>query len=147
MKITLCGSIAFIDELLGLKEQLEKLGHEIKMPPLEIVNEDGKTIPVKEYYRVRKSADENALWVWNKKMELMKDHFNKIIWSDAVLVLNKEKNNIPNYIGANTLMEMGLALYAGKKIFLLNPIPDMSYKEELFGMQPVVINGDLNQIN
>jgi len=33
MKITICGSIAFYKEMEEVKEQLEKLGHEVKLPP------------------------------------------------------------------------------------------------------------------
>jgi hypothetical protein len=64
----------------------------------------------------------------------------------VVLILNYSKKEIANYIGANTLIEMGLAFYLHKKIFLLNPIPEISYKEEILAMKPIVINGDLNKI-
>ena len=73
-------------------------------------------------------------------------HFEKVAWAEAVLILNYDKNNIKNYIGPNTLIEMALALYLGKKIFLLNPIPEMNYKEEILGVMPIVINGDLRLI-
>jgi hypothetical protein len=74
-------------------------------------------------------------------------HFKKIEWCNAILVLNYSKNDIEGYIGANTLIEMGLALYLKKLIYLLNPVPDISYKEEILGMQPIVLNGNLDKIN
>ena len=43
-------------------------------------------------------------------------------------------------------LEMGFAHVLGKKIFLLNGIPDMHYKDEIRAMQPVVLDGDLNGI-
>ena len=43
-------------------------------------------------------------------------------------------------------MEMGVAFYLHKKIFLLNPIPEISYREEILGMKPIIINGDLSLI-
>jgi predicted RNA-binding protein with PUA domain len=73
-------------------------------------------------------------------------HFKNVEWGDAVLILNYDKNNIPNYIGANTFLEMGVALYLGKKIFLLNEIPEVENKEEILGMKPVVINNNLKKI-
>lgn len=85
-------------------------------------------------------------WVWERKKWAMKKHFEKIVWGDAILVLNYAKNNIDGYIGANTLIEMGLALHLDKPIYLLNPIPEISYKEEILGMQPIVIEGDLSKI-
>ncbi len=146
MKITICGSIAFIDEMQEAKKKLEELGHDVRMPPTEITSEEGSAISVKEYYRMRKAADANDAWVWKQKEELIHEHFRKIEWADAILVTNFLKNGIPNYIGGNTLVEMGLALYLKKKIFLLNPIPGVSYTEEILGMHPVVLNGDLSVI-
>ncbi len=44
-------------------------------------------------------------------------------------------------------MEMGFAHVNGKKIFLLNPIPeDVPYTDEIKAMADVVINGDLIKI-
>jgi len=146
MKITLCGSIAFIDEILAAKNTLESTGHEVQMPPLEILDEQGKAIPVKEYYALRKTTNETEGWIWNVKEQAMRNHFEKVLWADAILVLNHDKNGILNYIGANTLLEMGLAFHHRKKIFLLKPIPELSYKEEILGMHPTVIFEDLSCI-
>lgn len=146
MKITICGSIAFYDEMCDIQKKLKNLGHEVKLPPFEIKDESGKMIPVKEYYSRRKSELNDDSWIWNRKGEAIKDHFDKVSWSDAVIVLNYDKNNIYNYVGANTLLEMGLALYLNKKIFLLNDIPEIDYKEEILGMKPTIINGDLSLI-
>ena len=146
MRITLCGSAAFIDEMDEMRKKLEQLGHEVKLPPLEIMNESGKLIPVKEYYALRKSIVDDSSWIWKRKSEAMWNHFDKIKWADIVLICNYDKNDIEAYVGANTLLEMGVALYLQKPIYLLNQIPDMSYKEEILGMRPVVINGDLGKI-
>lgn len=146
MKVTICGSIAFIDEMQEVKRKLEELGHEVKLPPSEIVDENGEAISAKEYYVLRKTANTTEGWIWDRKEEAMRDHFNKVMWADAILVLNHHKNNISHYIGANTLLEMGLAFHHGKKIFLFNPIPEISYKEEILGMRPVIINEDFTLI-
>ena len=146
MKITICGSIAFISEMLDIKDQLEKLGHEIKMPPVEVENGEGKMIPAAEYYRIRRQTAGNEDWVWDRKEWAMKKHFDKVAWSDAILVLNYDKNNIAGYMGANTFLEMGLAFHLGKKIYLFNPIPEIPCKEELLGMKPIVINSNLHLI-
>ncbi|MFA6307354.1 MAG: hypothetical protein WC664_00755 [Patescibacteria group bacterium] len=146
MKITICGSIAFYDEMLDVKKKLEQLGHLVKLPPFEVKDENGDMIPVKEYYAKRKAETNDTSWIWDRKEEAMKLHFEKVTWSDVVLILNYNKNNIPNYIGANTLLEMGLAFHLNKKIFLLNDIPEINYKEELLGMKPMVIHNDLTKI-
>ncbi len=146
MKITLCGSIAFQDKILAVKEKLEKMGHKVKIWPCQVKNEKGKLMAVTDYYEKRKQASSNEQWVWDRKTEAMLEHFEKVAWSDAILVTNYDKNNIKGYIGGNTLMEMGLAFFLKKKIYLLNGIPELSYKEEILGVKPILLAGDLTKI-
>lgn len=74
-------------------------------------------------------------------------NFEKIAQSDAILVINNIKNGIEGYIGANVLMEIGLAFYLKKNIYIWNPIEeDASYKEELLAFNVVYINNDLDKI-
>jgi len=146
MRITICGSIAFIDEMQATKNELEGLGHEVKVPPSEIVDENGKVMSAKKYYALRKATNTTDGWVWDRKEQAMRNHFEKVVWADSILVLNHDKDNILNYIGANTLLEMELAFHHRKKIFLFKPIPEISYKEEILGMRPVVISEDLSLI-
>ncbi len=145
MKITINGSIAFYDQMLEVKSQLEKQGHEVKLPPSKILDGEGNAITSQQFYEIRKGGVVPG-WVWESKNKAMKEHFSFIDWADAVLTLNYGKNNIPNYIGANTLIDMGIALYRNKKIYLLNPVPEISYKEEILSMQPIILNGDLSLI-
>ena len=66
---------------------------------------------------------------------------------DVVLVLNYEKNGRPGYIGGAVPAEMAIGLFLGKKIYILNPIDEeVSYKEEILCMLPVILNGDLTKI-
>lgn len=146
MKITICGSIAFYEKMQKAKKDLKNMGHEVDIPPCELRDDTGKIISIQEYYKIRKAGSDDEKWIWDRKKWAIKKHFEKVVWSDAILVLNYEKNNIPGYVGANTLIEMGLALHLDKSIYLLNPIPEISYKEEILGMQPVIINGDLSNI-
>ena len=146
MKITICGSIAFIDEMAEAKRRLEKMGHEVQMPPTEMVDGAGTIIPAKEYYKFRKTTTRTDGWIWDRKEEAMRNHFNKVMWSDAILVLNHDKSNISGYIGANTLLEMGLVFHHGKGIYLFGPIPELAYKEEILGMKPMVIDADFSRI-
>jgi len=147
MKITICGSIAFYDQMIEVKQKMEVLGHEVRLPPNQIKDANGNLISVKEYYDLRKAETDANSWIWDRKAEAIKCHNEKIAWADAILVLNYDKRDIANYIGANTLMEMGLAFFLNKKIFLLNSIPEISYKEEILGVKPIVIVGDLTIIS
>jgi hypothetical protein len=146
MKITICGSIAFYEEMLQVKTKLENFGHEVKLPPSQIKNQAGDVISVTEYYQIRKSGKLDN-WIWVAKKEAMLNHFAKEEWSDAILVINQEKNGISGYVGANTLIEMGIAMFLKKKIYLLYDIPDMACNEEIRAMQPISLKGDLNLIN
>jgi len=75
--------------------------------------------------------------------------FDMIAESDGILVLNYPKNSISGYVGTSTLMEIGIARHLGKKIFILNDLPD--YKEhrwthEVRIMEPIILNNDLEKV-
>jgi nucleoside 2-deoxyribosyltransferase len=144
MKITICNSVHFWEKAKQAQESLKRLGHEALTHPME-VELDGRMIPVIEYYKARKA-------MWNESIEdlkewAMREHFSKIKASDAILVLNVDKDGKKNYIGGNTLLEMGLAFALEKKIFMLNPVPEeLSYAEEIKGMKPLIIGDDFSRI-
>src|SRR3989344_1094724 len=66
---------------------------------------------------------------------------------DVVLVVNPEKRGVQGYVGGNTLIEMAFGHVLGKKLYVLNPLPELSYTSEILAMQPVVINGNLSMIH
>lgn len=81
--------------------------------------------------------------------DVMRSCFKQIEDSDAILVLNHEKNGIPGYVGGNTLMDIGLATYLNKKIFILNPLPSedqIRYVHEIKLVRPFVLDGDISRI-
>ncbi len=146
MKVTICGSIAFYEKMEEVKKQLEELGHEVKIPPNRMVKENGDEIPVMEVYKQRKATKTEEGWLWDRKEEAIRWHFEKIEWSEVILVLNYDKNDIMNYIGGNTFLEMGVAFHLKRNIYLLNPIPEIGYKEEILGMKPIILNNNLEKI-
>ncbi|MFH0905108.1 MAG: hypothetical protein V1826_00070 [bacterium] len=126
----------FAKEMLAAASQLERAGHVCFMP-----------LQVKEYAggEIMYLHGENA----DQKIEhdVIHNHSRLIDKSDAVLVLNYTKKHIDNYIGGNAFLEMGYAHVLNKKIFLLNPIPDIEfYKPEMVAMRPIILNGDLSLI-
>lgn len=146
MKITICGSAAFIDKMEPVAEQLIKLGHEVKGMPKKFTDADGKEWRTLDYDKFKKSQPFDSAEFLNNHHERIREHFDKVAWADAILVTNYNKNGVANYIGPNTLMEIGLAFYLHKKIYLLNPVPDVAWKEELLGMRPVVLGGELSKL-
>jgi len=151
MRITICGSIAFYKEMESARDKLLKLGHEVKIPQLalEVPQEfgGGKRIYLGKYIEDNGGIDAFPAGhnVWDLKEGAIKDHYDKIDWADAVLIINHEKRSVEGYVGGNTLIEIGVAFYLKKKIFILNSVsPDLSYKQEIMGMKPVMLNGDLD---
>ncbi len=136
MKIAICGSMAFAKEMCEIKKQLEVKSHEIILPHGTEILADGFLAPESS-----KESVENKI-----KHDLFRHYFKLIQDCDAILVLNFSKNNIDNYIGGNSLIEMAFAHVLNKKVFLLHPIPKISYSDEIIGMQPIVLNGNLDKI-
>lgn len=135
MKICLCGSLAFSDEMLAIQGELESYGHEVLMPNgviLDITKRpDFDPVAAKTQYGY----------------DAIHGHFDKIKEADAVLICNYDKKGIKNYIGANTFLEIGFAYYVDKKIYALHPLPDMPYiHDEIVSVGIRVIDGDLSKI-
>ena len=139
MRITICGSSTFRIDMVEFKKRLTGLGHEAIVHPVyeELVAGRNPELAERikhEHANVKREGD------------FIRWYYNSIVGSDAILVLNFDKNGIQNYVGGNTLMEMGYAHVHDKKIFLLNPVPNISYSDEIFAMDPVILNGNLKRI-
>lgn len=136
MHIAICSSMVFTEKMLKTKADLEKLDHTATLSKFAQAY-IGKTEKEKEdltlYHKFNKDA--------------IREFWEEIKISDAILVLNYDRRGVKNYIGGNTLMEIGFAHVLNKKIFLMNPIPEIEfYKSEIEATKPVVINGDLAKI-
>ena len=93
MKIRIVGSMKFYDKFLKAKSALEAKGNTIILPPKDRVVMD------KEIKR--------------KQMEKFLQDLTSV---DAVLVMNFDKDSkTRSYVGANTLMEIGMAFLNNKK--------------------------------
>ena len=139
MKITIVGSSVFAVQMVEYRDQLMKLGHEVNLHEHYIAQANGGMKDL-----IDRMNREHAFV--KKEYDYIRYHYNEIVNSDAILVLNFDKNGIKHYIGGNTLMELGFAYVNHKKIFLLNPIPEMNYKDEIEAVEPIVIYGNLNLI-
>lgn len=153
MKITICGSIGFYKEMELARDELVKHGHEVKIPELalEVPQEfgGGKKVYFGQYIEQNGGIDAFPVEhkIWDIKEGAINDHYEKIDWCDGILVINHEKRGIGGYVGGNTLIEIGVAFYLKKKIYILNPVSsELSYKQEIMGMKPVILNGDLSKI-
>ena len=136
MKIIICGSITAAQEILNIKSELEKAGHEVEIP---------HGVKHKEFWdRTELPSSEKAS---DKiKNDLIRGYYKKIKLYDVVLVVNVDKRGVKNYIGGNTFLEMGFAHVLNKKLYCLNPLPELPYTAELAAMQPIILNGDMTAL-
>ncbi|MFA6415819.1 MAG: hypothetical protein WCW47_03600 [Candidatus Paceibacterota bacterium] len=132
MKIAICGSMTFAKQMIEIKEKLEASGHEVIIPHGVEEFADGTISVEDKWIKIENDLIRN----WHKVIES----------SDGILILNYTKNGIDNYIGGNSLIEMASAYILYKKIFLLNPVPVMSYTDEIESFNPIVLYGDLSGI-
>ena len=136
MKIAICASMVFVEKMVQVKRQLEQIGHIVFISQFA-EGYLGKAEEEKEKLAVHDKNEHDAI---RKFWEIIKK-------SDAILVLNYDRKGIKNYIGGNTLMEIGFAHVLNKQIFLMNPIPDIEYyRSEIEAVSPVIVEQDLNKI-
>jgi hypothetical protein len=139
--IVLCSSGSFYEHVNQVAAELEKRGY--------------KTVVPATAYKMLKSGDYDIAkvkgWIDNPKLfkvkhQLAMAHFEEVAKGDAVLIVNDDKPDRPNYIGPNATMEWGVAFYLGKPVFILNGVPKASnYYEEVYGMA-TVLDGNLDKI-
>lgn len=139
MKLVICCSIQFTQQVKEISEQLKSKGLEVEIPLTCQRIIDGELTLAD--YELESEKSERKI-----KDDVIKCYFNKIKQADAILVLNYEKKGISGYIGGNTFLEMGFAHVLGKPIFLMNVIPDISYRDEIEAMQPIILNEDISKI-
>lgn len=138
MKIVICGSLDFTQEMKDIKDKLESSGFEVVIPIGSRLILAGEITIEEMRARGGEQKDE---------VDAIRYYFDEIKGADAILVLNYYKNGIENYIGGNTLMEIGFAHVLNKKVFLLNPVPEMEFlKDEVDAVEPIILNGDLSLV-
>ncbi|MCK5285835.1 MAG: hypothetical protein KAJ58_01250 [Candidatus Pacebacteria bacterium] len=135
MKIFIICSKVFYDKIPAIEKELENNGHIITLP-------NCFDNPEEENLYKELGRKEHSKW----KSLKIKESEDKIKIIDAVLVLNFKKNEIKNYIGGATFLEMHDTFKLNKKIFMYNNIPDGILHDEIVGFSPVIINQNLNLI-
>lgn len=139
MKVMISGSMAFSKEMMETKKALEALGHVVLVPhDIETHLENPDFVD-----------DLQHNLPYAQETDIMRKCFALVAESDGVLVLNLDRKGISGYIGTSTLMEIGLAYYLQKKLFLYKDIPhwdEVRWAHEINIMQPVIIHGDLKKV-
>lgn len=141
--ITICSSANFYKQAVDIQAQLASQGYTVLIPDTAEKMKQTGDFDVSHYKTWFADAND-----YHKKAALMRGHFDKVAEGDAILVLNYEKHGVDNYIGGNVLMEMALAFYLHKPIFILNEIPaESAFEEEILGMGPIVLHGKLEDFS
>lgn len=130
-KIIICGSMMFYNEMLKCQKQLEEWEIEAIVP--------------KEEENIINNFNEKQFLEFKKKVS--RAYLKKIRDKETagVLIYNAEKNGIPNYIGANTLVELAMAFTWNRKIFLFHDIY-LPLKDELQAWDCICLNGNLEYL-
>jgi len=136
MKICICCSLSFPDEVFKIADELKALGHEVLLPHgIEV-----RAIEQPGFDPVAAKHDNGY--------DAMRAHFAKIRSADAILACNFTKKGIENYIGANTFLEMGYAYSLEKPIYVLNSLPNMPYiNDEIIAFDAIALSGNLEKIH
>jgi len=142
MIITLCASVAFYQHVIEVEVKLRELGFDVIIPQTARRMAETGNFSVDQHKAWYRTGD------YSLKTKLIDDHFKEIEKGDAILVINDTKHGLEGYIGGNVLMEMTIAHYLKKPIYILNPISeDLPIKEEVYGLNPIFLNGNLTKIN
>lgn len=140
--ITICSSAAFYKQAIEIQDQLTNLGFSVIVPATATRMKESGDFEVSHYKTWFADAND-----YHKKSQLMRAHFEEVEKADAILVLNYEKRGIQNYIGGNVLMEMAIAFWLKKPIFILNEMPkESAFEEEIKGMEPILLHGTVSTL-
>lgn len=92
---------------------------------------------------MHRGTKEHAAW----KAKILKHNQSIVERVDCLLVLNFNKDDIENYIGGTTFLDMYLAFQSGKPIYLMRDIPEGILKDEIISFNPVILHEDLSKID
>lgn len=121
------GSMKFAQEMVKIKKELDRLGHNALLP-----------VGTKPHLK-----DKNFVENLDGNLEycithgVMRKNFHRVAVCDAVLALNYKRNGMEGYIGISALLEMGVAHYLGKKIFLIQKTPH--YKKQRWAHEVAIM--------
>lgn len=140
--IVICSSAAFYKHVCELADQLEAKGFTVVIPATARKMRETNDFDVAAYKTWYENADD-----FTKKQAFMDAHFAEIAQGDVILVVNDKKHGVEGYIGPNVLMEMAIAYYLQKPIYVLNTVtPEVSVYEEVMGMQAVQLDGSIQNL-
>ena len=117
--------MTFAERMKEAARELTRAGHTVVLPePVDTIHVTGNSDD---------AADRKA------KYDLIRRHWDNIRKAEAILVLNYDKDGVAGYVGGNTFLEMGFAHVLRKPIYVLRPLPKLSYTAEMKAMSPIIL--------
>ncbi len=127
MKVLIHSSLDFKPEMINAKKYIESNSSiSVLLPDL------------KRYQHIRDDLGDDTTFTQIKN-RLSKQNIKLVEECDCLLIINITHRDVINYVGGNSFLEMVIAFYLNKPIYLLNNIPNnMSYSEEIKSFYPIV---------
>lgn len=142
MRIAICGSLSFTNQMKNIADELTAQGHDVSIPiSSEKILSGEFSLAEIEKEKSQGNFSDRAI-----RNDSIRAYWKVVKDADAILVANFDKKDIAGYIGGNTFLEMGFAHVLNKKIYLYQDIPQVSYEDEIRTMQPTVLKGNINLI-
>lgn len=141
--ITICSSANFYKHVAEIADELEKWGYKTLIPHNAHKMRESGNYDVDHYKTWYENPDD-----FDKKRDYMDKHLREVERADAILLVNDEKKGVKGYIGPNGLIEMAVAYYLNKPIYVLNSVAkENNAYEEVLGMGCIILDGDLKKIS
>jgi hypothetical protein len=130
VRISICGSMTFIDQMEALASSLRERGLSVATPVREERDQAWSELGLDAAVRA--------------KARYVTGYLEEIRVSDLVLVANYDKAGIAGYVGPNALIEAAFARALGKPaVFLHRPGPQPCQLEAM-AMMTTCLDGDLS---
>lgn len=129
-KLLIHASLDFVDEMISAKNYVVN-----NLEYIDVI------LPELTRYQHIRDIDGDDVTFTKIKNRLTIENMRNVELCDALLILNYSHRSIKNYVGGNSFIEMSIAFYLKKPIYLLNDIPEnMPYTEEIKSFYPRVVH-------
>lgn len=132
MKISICGSMAFVDQFEALADELRAEGFRVCTP----VREEAGA-------RWDEMAPDQAVAL---KAAYVSGYLEEIRSSDLVLMANYPKGDVAGYVGANSLIEAAFGFALGKSVAFLFEPGEQPCRLEALALMGACLNGDASSV-
>lgn len=130
-RVVICGSMTFYGEMLRMQDCLVQNDVPVELPDAE--DDIVAALEQSEYERFKRRVTLAHLRRVRHRTTF------------AVLVLNLDKHDRPDYIGPSTYAEIAMASAFNKPVYLIGNVPS-AYAEELAAWKAVPLNGRMDRL-